>query len=40
MAKEHGSLAFPEQGIARLTLEQETIGRLERELVTLRQDAL
>ena len=32
-AKEHGSLAFPGQGIARLTPEQETIKRLERELV-------
>ena len=37
-AKEHGPLAFPGQGIARLTPEQETIKRLERELVTLRQE--
>ena len=37
-AKEHGSLAFPGQGVARLTAEQETIKRLERELVTLRQE--
>jgi len=37
-AKEHGSLAFPGQGVARLTLEQETIKRLERELITLRQE--
>ena len=37
-AKEHGSLAFPGQGVARLTPEQETIKRLERELVTLRQE--
>ena len=29
-AKEHGSLAFPGQGIARLTPEQETIKRLAR----------
>ena len=37
-AKEPCSLAFPGQGIARLTPEQETIKRLERELVTLRQE--
>ena len=37
-AKEHGSLAFPGQGVARLTPEQETVKRLERELVTLRQE--
>ncbi len=37
-AKEHGSLAFPGQGIARLTPEQETIKRLEKELATLRQE--
>ncbi len=37
-AKEHGSLAFPGQGIARLTPEQETIKRLERENEILRQE--
>ena len=37
-AKEHGSLAFQGQGTAQLTPEQETIKRLERELVTLRQE--
>jgi transposase len=31
-------LAFPGQGIARLTPEQETIKRLERENETLRQE--
>ena len=37
-AKEHGSLAFPGQGVARLTPEQEKIKRLEKELATLRQE--
>ncbi len=38
MAREHGSLAFPGQGVARLTVEQEKIKRLEKELATLRQE--
>ncbi|WP_456832511.1 transposase [Deinococcus sp. UYEF24] len=37
-ANEYGSLAFPGQGVARLTPEEESIKRLERELVTWRQE--
>ena len=37
-AREHGSLAFPGQGVARLTVEQEKIKRLEKELAMLRQE--
>lgn len=37
-AREHGSLAFPGQGVARLTPDQETIKRLKRELEILRQE--
>lgn len=37
-AREHGQLAFPGQGKARLTPEQEEIKRLKRENEVLRQE--
>lgn len=37
-AKQHGPLAFPGHGKARLTPEQEEIRRLKREVETLRQE--
>jgi transposase len=37
-AREHGSLAFPGQGIVRLTPNQETIKRLKQELKILHQE--
>lgn len=38
MAREHGELAFPGKGKARLTPEQEELKRLRKEVETLRQE--